>query len=108
MAVEDARAQSDSDDVVAADDPEEEEEKEETGGGASEVQEGGDTGGLLERQRSERVGVLTDLVVATAGEVLRVRFAPSTGRDCRSGVTLVSANDRCTYKVLTPVELGCA
>lgn len=34
---------------------------------------GREKGGLLERQKKERVRVLTELVVATAGEVLRVR-----------------------------------
>lgn len=39
------------------------------------VKEGVEAGGLLERQRTERVSALTKLVVDTAGEVLMVRLS---------------------------------
>lgn len=39
------------------------------------AKEGMEARGLLERQRTERVSALTELVVNTAGEVLRVRFS---------------------------------
>lgn len=39
------------------------------------AKEGVEAGGLLERQRMERVSALTELVVNTAGEVLKVIFS---------------------------------
>lgn len=80
MALENARAQSDNSDGFVAEHPVEEEKEmpeqpqhSKSNAVVSDVEAGEDQGGLLERQKSERVGVLTELVVSTAGEVLRVR-----------------------------------
>ena len=91
---------SDSSDEVAAEHPEEGGEEPQHSNServASEVGAGEDQGGLLERQRSERVGVLTELVVATAGEVLRVRreTPPGKGRTVGLADTSVYSIGRC-------------
>ena len=112
MVLGDARAQRDNNDGAAAEHLEEEEEEEEedmperpqhpeSRGVVNEMEAGEDPGGLLERQRSERVGVLTELVVATAGEVLRVRrdATPGLGGTVSLGETSVYSIGRC---MMTP------